>query len=391
VIGTPLVSGASRFYRASWPTQKKLRLIDRQRLRPPLRQRCVALIDVVGDVGEQQRRGKRRRLGGFDGGDANVSACDLLQDIGRRAEIEQLAHALTVRLKQNRELPSVDLARSLRWGWEGFTDLVKHHNRYFLYQTAAEQASEVDSRDITEAFEVPYEPEMGVSPGRILDVLGEIVRRTELVRTLGSNEVIFRARVHESSLTPTTPDELGPPPREKARQSNRMSPAGIVMFYGALDRETVIAETYEPDRAGAEGMMMSLAQFESVRPLKVLDLTRLPLKPSFFVDRELRHGVAFLYAFEADFVKPIARDGMEHVEYVPTQVVTDYFRQRFRTESGDSIDGIVYRSSRTSAPAVVLFLDRAACGAETPFGGGQQVLSLDTAKTERFPVSAVGN
>ena len=39
----------------------QLRLIDRQRLGAPLGQRRIAVVDVVGDVAEEQRRGKRRR------------------------------------------------------------------------------------------------------------------------------------------------------------------------------------------------------------------------------------------------------------------------------------------------------------------------------------------
>ena len=39
----------------------QLRLIDRERLRAPLGQRRIAVVDVVGDVAEEQRRRERRR------------------------------------------------------------------------------------------------------------------------------------------------------------------------------------------------------------------------------------------------------------------------------------------------------------------------------------------
>ena len=38
----------------------QLRLIDRQRLRPAFGERRVAVVDVVGDVAEEQRRRERR-------------------------------------------------------------------------------------------------------------------------------------------------------------------------------------------------------------------------------------------------------------------------------------------------------------------------------------------
>ena len=41
----------------------ELRLIDGERLRATLGQRRIAFVDVVGDVGEQQRGRERRRLG----------------------------------------------------------------------------------------------------------------------------------------------------------------------------------------------------------------------------------------------------------------------------------------------------------------------------------------
>ncbi len=45
----------------------ELRLIDRERLRAPLGQRRVAVVDVVGDVAEEQRGGERRRHLRIDG------------------------------------------------------------------------------------------------------------------------------------------------------------------------------------------------------------------------------------------------------------------------------------------------------------------------------------
>ena len=52
----------------------QLRLIDRQRLRAPFRQRRVAVVDVVGDVAEEQRRGERRRRGRVHGDRADARA-----------------------------------------------------------------------------------------------------------------------------------------------------------------------------------------------------------------------------------------------------------------------------------------------------------------------------
>ena len=59
--------------------------------------------------------------------------------------------------------------------------------------------------------------------------------------------------------------------RLDARSSNRMSPAGIPMFYGADDAETAIAETYTP--TPGEPATVTVAKFETARDALVVDLT----------------------------------------------------------------------------------------------------------------------
>jgi hypothetical protein len=56
--------------------------------------------------------------------------------------------------------------------------------------------------------------------------------------------------------------------------------------------------------------------------------------------------------------RPIARDDRAHIEYVPTQVVTEYLRSVLRTEKG-VVEGIRYRSSRKGGEkSLVLFVDQ---------------------------------
>lgn len=101
------------------------------------------------------------------------------------------------------------------------------------------------------------------------------------------------------------------------------------MFYGALDVDTAIAETREP---GNIGKIMSMGTFKPVREITILDLARLPNILGVFNEagRELIQPIRFLHPFADDISRPIAHDGREHIEYVPTQVVTEYVRQAFR-------------------------------------------------------------
>jgi hypothetical protein len=298
----------------------------------------------------------------------------LVDQIGldARAEvISDIAEILPDLTWCKKYLRPADLGAALEAGWKEFVDLVKYDVRYFFSEPATPSTdNDAGSFPDPEAFGITYDPDAGLPPERILDALGVIVTRANLIRTIDSGTVVFRARVHASDQHPETAAELGPPPREKASQSNRMSPAGIVMFYGAFDAETAIRETFQPDREHAAERVVSVAQFRLNRLAKVLDLTDLPSPPSFFGNYEMHHGISFLREFNDDFTKPVARDGMEHIEYVPTQIVTEYFRYRFQLEDGSRLDGIMYKSSRNGSPACVLFFDSRDCAG--PAGGTRE-------------------
>ena len=136
-----------------------------------------------------------------------------------------------------------------------------------------------------------------------------------------------------------------------------MSPPGIVMTYVADDQNTALAET-----ASGPGTF-AIGTFVTERDALILDLTNLPAVPSMFtelsdtMEYDPRPRVAFLHNISREISRPIARDDRIHIEYVPTQVVTEYVRTSVVIE-GRSIDGIRYRSSRRGAEtAIVLFAD----------------------------------
>ena len=65
----------------------------------------------------------------------------------------------------------------------------------------------------------------------------------------------------------------------------------------------------------------------------------------------------FLREFLLDFSSPIERDDRIHIDYVPTQVVTEYLRDA-KLEGDPPLDGIKYRSSRRKGGiCYVLFID----------------------------------
>ena len=230
--------------------------------------------------------------------------------------------------------------------WSKFSELVKHNSRYVFLKKENNKS--------------PYED---MDPVEILNSLGNIILRLGLIKTINENEEIFRVRITDIGININTAIELGSPPKDKAVFANRMSPAGISMFYGAFGTETAVSETYEPEENITKQAVYGV--FNPVRKLTVIDLSEKIEIPSLFDEekREDRFLLKFLQDFISDFTKPIKRVDRSHIDYVPTQIVTEYFKHLFpQTEFGEKIDGVVYPSSKVSgAKCIVIFADSSQC------------------------------
>ncbi len=258
----------------------------------------------------------------------------------------------------------------LSWGWDSFKDAIKHRNRYFFLEGGL------------------YDD---MPPAKMLVEIAEVIRQRpgdmDLIRRIPADVTVYRIRIDD--VPHANAAAIGSPPPRFALKSNRMSPAGIPMFYGALDVDTAIAETREPPND--VGKTMSIGTFRPVRELAVLDLAELPDIPSIFDEarRELIQPLRFLHPFADDISRPIAHDGREHVEYVPTQVVTEYFRQAFRDVDGERLDGIAYASSRQpGGVAVVLFCENEQC--VDAAGTGRQGAMIQLVSVDHCPCLPIG-
>ena len=80
----------------------------------------------------------------------------------------------------------------------------------------------------------------------------------------------------------------------------------------------------------------------------------IPRRPTIF-DKSDYWGIRFLHEFTKEVSKPISNRNT--MEYVPTQVMTEFFRYNIKP----SINGIVYMSSKNRTKCCVLFLDNAQC------------------------------
>jgi hypothetical protein len=224
--------------------------------------------------------------------------------------------------------------------WEHFCRAIKHERRYFFLRE-----KETGHSDTSEYL----------SPGEVLSFIEGVVEEHSLIKPVPSGALIYRARQQKHGEVFSSPCDLGPPPVEFATKPNRMSPAGIVMFYGSEQRETAVAEIDDDPQLG-----IVTGTFRTNRQAHVLDLTRLPRRLGFFErqsdsDPTDRYAVAFLHRFVKSLAAKVEPGAREHIDYVPTQVVTEWFRTEFRY-NGAQIDGIRYASAaRASGTSLVLF------------------------------------
>ncbi len=270
---------------------------------------------------------------------------DLLYEIELELPLDEhgllrrhLIEALGVEIWCRRDPYSLREDEMLVHSWQQFCQLIKHKSRFFFINS-----DRPDS--ISEAL----------GPAQTLDRIGRACEAFGLVDRLPEGATLFRVHKNEPGRQFETSRDFGPPPRERATMSQRMSPPGIPMLYSATDRDTALVET-----ADGPGHYL-IATLRLCRPTVVIDLTRLPSVPSLFAvaEEQNRFELMFLHWFAHDVSRPIERDDRVHVEYVPTQVVTEYFRSQFQL-SGGQVDGLLYRSARRpEGKNVVLFAEPA--------------------------------
>lgn len=234
--------------------------------------------------------------------------------------------------------------QQLRFSWEKFCHVIKHERRYFFLQEKKKKRR--------------YNDDELFAPAQILKMIFAFAEDAGAFVKLPAGTHIFRARHQPAGKTYATAGSLGSPPRDHAIQTNRMSPPGVVMTYASEDRETALSETAD------EPSTFAVGEFVIERDLLILDLTCLPYAPSVFAELpdgyeyDPRPRLNFLRSINSEISRPIARDDRVHIEYVPTQVVTEYVQTAVRIKRR-KVDGIRYNSSRKHAKtALVLFADQ---------------------------------
>jgi hypothetical protein len=230
----------------------------------------------------------------------------------------------------------------LLFGWRQFAERVKRHSRFvFMHPKAAPPApAGLGPADI--------------APADILDAIHEVIEDSGLIIPLPAGQLVYRGRKHHPDTHYTTPDELGAPPPRQAR-SQRMNPAGISYFYAATDEATCLAEL-----RGVEGDTATVTGWVTRRNTFGVDLVRLPEIPSIFEPEPAysRAALAFMRRFAQEIAKSLKPYDDPVVDYVPTQILSEYIRHCVTNGSGEAVEGVIYPSpARPGGTNIVFFVD----------------------------------
>jgi RES domain-containing protein len=225
---------------------------------------------------------------------------------------------------------SLDDDEAMAYSWAAFARVVKH-GRHFFFQTG----SKPDDHD-------------HLTPLTLMARIADLCEKSGLVRTRPVGDAFFRARRRTAQTAWTTPADLGPPRAELATQFNRMNSPGVPALYLSETRALCLAETVSA--------LASVATWKVLRPIRILDLVDVPPRPGLFspMDRAERLGLRFLHHFVKEVTKPVAGDAVVKLDYIPTQVVTEFLRDW--PFAAGRIDGVRYPSATGEAGAnLVLF------------------------------------
>ena len=223
----------------------------------------------------------------------------------------------------------------MAYAWENFSERVKKQ-RYTFFRDISYYKDTVDTH------------------GEEIDILSEVGEKVCLLEDiLKAGTYVYRGRPNGDGAPYKLFEELTAPPIKFAK-TNRMSPVGVSMFYGAFEEKTCCKEIrhYLEEKE----TIIYVGKFRTTKDLKLINLCNIP-KPSFWMKNENDwQTFLFLKQFHDEISKPISTDKSE-LDYIPSQAFSEYLRFIQRAKDGSHFDGIIYKSSLVGTDNIVLFYD----------------------------------
>lgn len=253
--------------------------------------------------------------------------CDLYTDL-----LKSFDPFLYLVKHSNNDWLEIPESEALMYSWDSFKNQILYKTRYLFLN---EPNDEMCDRQI-------------IPVGLMLNKLSELCVEFNLIKTIRKNSIFYRVRSHSENEIFKEFDQIGVAPK-KIASAGRMNPVGIPYFYIANSLHTAQNEAITDEKHWSYGT------FKLKKDVKVIDFSNLPKIPSIFdtVNYKNRQKIIFLYDLVDDMSKPILPDDKEHIEYIPTQVVSEFFRYRFKPE----IKGIKYKSVKNPKGTNVVFFE----------------------------------
>lgn len=279
---------------------------------------------------------------------------DLLTDVfdfGGSNAFQDILDSLPNQLWCNKEFYGLDAAQEKIYTWDQFVKQVKYKTRFFFIQ----EKSDINKYT---PFSRPYD---------ILNDFASSIEKFKLIDTIKKGDIIYRARRNDNGKKYKTAEELGTPKANECVKPNRMSPAGIPMFYGSLTKETCISELKNTKGS------YTIGKWTPSKNLKILNLTKdfifnkatnsyhYPNFPSVFDIKNRTNMVdyQFILKFASDLSGRVDLD-IANIDYVPTQIVAEYLR-KVALYNKKHLDGICFYSSIDGGINYALFIEQEEC------------------------------
>lgn len=115
-------------------------------------------------------------------------------------------------------------------------------------------------------------------------------------------------------------------------------------------------------RFSIEYLKKHLHKIQDRLKLNLVDLSVSLSIPSIYdeIRNTDRPHIRFIQSFIKDLSTPIRHNGAEHIDYIPTQLITEYLRYNY-TMNNKPLDGILYNSAVHKGKSIVLFVDNDSC------------------------------
>lgn len=293
--------------------------------------------------------------GGYLG--ETYSTLELLQDeVGFQAEFDivtEIAKSIQPEHWAEVSFYGDSLLDELKYTWDKFSFLVKHKVRFLFYENAIYPIEQSENRK-------PYLILKDIS--KYISELNLIISLPEKTDMFNQEISIYRARQHKLNENVDDCNSIGPAPIRTA-SANRFSPEGIPIFYGAEDEDTAILEIINPTK---KDEYVSVGEFYLNMSLNMIDLRNINHVGFFnFEKKHLIEPSRFLQHFARVISERIKEPDNERIEYVPSQIVTEYFRHVLPSELNKTINGIIYKSALNSSKCCfAIFADSLLCSNE---------------------------